>query len=61
MCKMWKRSSNEGNRRQYCETEKVVRRVVAAAMGQTSMEGTKKFEFKFDDCELLQIARQRAE
>ena len=60
LCNIWKRSSNEGNRRYYSQTEKVIKRVVAAATSQTSREAIEKVEINFDDCELLQIAKQRA-
>ena len=59
LLKIWKRSSNEGNRRQCCEAKKVVKRVVAAAMDQTSRKAIWKVEINFNGRELFQIAKQR--
>ena len=42
--KIWKRSGNEGDRKQYCETKKnvSVKRVVATAMDQVSRKAGEK-------------------
>ena len=57
--KIWKRSSNERVRRQYCEAKKVFKRVVAPAMDQASREAIEEVEINCDSCELFQIAKQR--
>ena len=55
--KIWKRSSNKGDRRWYCEAKKVAKRVVAAAMDQASREAIEKVKINFDGPDLFQIIK----
>lgn len=60
MFKIWEKSSNEGDRRWYCEAKKVAKSVVAAAMYQASSKAIEKVEINFDGPELVQIVKQEA-
>lgn len=59
MFKIWNTNRNEGNRRQYSDAKKVAKRVVAAAMDQTSREAIEKAEISCDNRGLFCIAKQR--
>lgn len=58
--KIPKRSSNEEIEGSTVRQKKVFKRVVTAAMDQTSREATENVEINCDGCELFRIAKQKA-
>ena len=58
--RIWKQSRNEEDRKKYCETKKLVKRVVYMAMDQKAREAAENVDLCRDGRELFRIAKQRA-
>lgn len=60
MFKIKKRSSNDRDKRQYCEAKEIVKRVVAAAMDHVSREAIETVKINCDGRELSRIVKHMA-